>query len=291
MEVRLGSLFALVMLINAPVPIQAEEPPLPERSTRRTRAVEFHLRAQERTGVLVPMYVYPANVHTNVAWNRLMDLKRRFETVPFWVIVNPASGPGKDVDANYTKGIDRLLGAGCVVLGYVSTSYGKRPAEDVRADIDRWEKFYPRTQGIFFDEMINEDTDAAAGHQVKLNRFAHNRGYWPTVANPGTDTPGRYFVADAADVIVIHEAETWPTEAKLKGDYFGGYSDFPPFTRAVLTYSQPTLDPNTLAMVRKYARWVYVTEDQYRPNDPKADNPWDSLSKHLEAVCEQMAKP
>lgn len=291
MPIRVLAPSAIVLLAGLLTLVRGEEPPLPERSTRRTRAAEFHLRAQERTGVLVPLYVYPENVHTNAVWNRLIDVKRRFETVPFWVIVNPASGPGKEVDANYTKGIDRLVGAGCVVLGYVSTSYAKRPAEDVRADIDRWEKFYPRTQGIFFDEMIYEDTDAAVQHQVKLNRYAHNHGYWPTVANPGTDTPGRYFATDAADVIVIHEADSWPAEAKLKGDYFGGYSDYPPFTRAVLTYSQPKFDPTTLAMVRKYARWVYVTEDQYRPNDPKADNPWDTLSKHLEEVCEQLAKP
>lgn len=241
--------------------------------------------------MLVPMYVYPADIHKNAVWNRLMDVKRRFETVPFWVIVNPASGPGTEVDANYTKGIDRLQGAGCVVLGYVSTSYGKRPAADVHADIDRWGKFYPRTQGIFFDEMLYEDTDAAAQQQVKLNRYAHNHGYWPTVANPGTDTPGRYFAADAADVIVIHEADSWPMEAKLKGDYFGGNSDYPPFTRAVLVHSLAKFDPQPLQMTRKYARWVYVTEDPYRPNDPKADNPWDTLSKHLEATCEQLAKP
>jgi hypothetical protein len=43
------------------------------------------------------------------------------------VVVNPASGPGKAADANYTKAIDRLRGAGCVVLGYVTTNYGKRP--------------------------------------------------------------------------------------------------------------------------------------------------------------------
>jgi hypothetical protein len=263
----------------------------PTPAQRRERALQFHVRAQQRTGVLVPLYVYPANVHTNATWNRLMDVKRRFETVPFWVIVNPASGPGKDVDANYTKGIDRLQGAGCVVLGYVTTSYGKRPTADVQADIDRWRTFYPRTHGIFFDEMIYADTDAAARHQMTLNQYAREQGYWPTVANPGTDTPGRYFAADAADVIVVHEADSWPTEAKLQGDYFGGYSDFPPFTRAVLTYSQPKFDPAALTMVRKYARWVYVTEDQYRPNDPQADNPWDTLSKHLEAMCEQLAKP
>jgi hypothetical protein len=290
MSIRVLAPSTIVLLAGLLTLVRGEDPQLPERSERRSRAIEFHLRAQERTGVLVPMYVYPANIHTNAVWNRLMDVKRRFETVPFWVIVNPASGPGSEVDANYTKAIDRLQGAGCVVLGYVTTSYGKRPAPDVHADIDRWRRFYPRTQGLFFDEMIYEDTDAAAAHQVKLNRYAHNHGYWPTVANPGSDTPGRYFAADAADVIVIHEADSWPTEAKLKGDYFGGYADYPPFTRAVLVYSQPKLDLPSLTMTRKYARWVYVTEDQYRPNDPKADNPWDTLSKHLEAICEELAK-
>ena len=291
MSIRVLAPSAIVLLASLLTLVRGEESQLPERSERRSRAIEFHLRAQERTGVLVPMYVYPENIHKNAVWNRLMDLKRRFETVPFWVIVNPASGPGTDVDANYTKGIDRLQGAGCIVLGYVSTSYGKRLAADVHTDIDRWGKFYPRTQGIFFDEMIYEDTEAAAQHQVRLNRYAHNHGYWPTVANPGADTPGRYFAADAADVIVIHEADSWPTEAKLKGDYFGGYSDFPPFTRAVLVHSLAKFDPQPLQMVRRYARWVYVTEDPYRVNDPKADNPWDVLSKHLEVTCEQLAKP
>ena len=54
-----------------------------------------------------------------------------YREVPFWVIVNPASGPGEAVDANYTKAIDRLIGAGCVVLGYVPTDYGRAPFEQV----------------------------------------------------------------------------------------------------------------------------------------------------------------
>lgn len=257
---------------------------------RREKAQQFHLRAQERTGVLVPMYVYPANVHTNPAYNRLIDLKRRHETVPVWVIVNPASGPGRRADPNYTKAIDRLQGAGCVVLGYVTTSYARRPETDVRADIDHWLALYPRVQGIFFDEMTYEDADARAKYQAALNRYAHDAGCWPTVANPGAETPGRYFAADAADVIVVHEGSDWPKEDRLKGDYFGGYADYPPFSRGVLVHSMPTLDPERLRAVRKYARWVYVTEDPYRTNDPAADNPWDVLSKHLDALCEELAK-
>jgi len=89
---------------------------------RREQAQQFHLRAQQRTGLLVPMYTYPGNVHKNPAYNRLIEAKRRYETLPTWVIINPASGSGAEIDANYTKAIDRLCGAGCVVLGYVTTS-------------------------------------------------------------------------------------------------------------------------------------------------------------------------
>jgi hypothetical protein len=274
-------------LVVLPIgPVTGDETP---GARRRQQAQQFHLRAQERTGLLVPLYVYPGNVERNEAYTRLIDLKRRHETVPVWVIVNPASGPGKRVDANYTRAIDRLRGAGCVVLGYVSTSYAKRPAADVRKDVDRWPEFYPRVHGIFFDEMVYEDTDAAAGYQAALSRYAHDAGLWPTVGNPGADTPGRYFAADAADVIVVHEGNAWPREERLRGERPGGYADHPPFTRAVLLHSQPALDAAALRTARKYCRWVYVTEGVFRPDDPAA-NPWDRLSKHTEALFEQLAK-
>lgn len=274
----------LVCLLTGHVS-RSEEP-----AARRERAVQFHLRAQERTGLLVPLYVYPADIHTNKVYNRLIDLKRRYETVPMWVIVNPASGPGKDVDANYTKAIDRLQGAGCVTLGYVSTSYSQRPKKEIEADVDTWLKLYPRIQGLFFDEMIYEDTDAGVEFMQSLNRYARDAGCWPVVANPGTDTPGRYFAGDCADVIVVHEGDQWPAETRMKGDFFGGYSDHPPFTRAVLIHSLAKFDPKPLGMVRKYARWIYVTDDPYRPNDSKADNPWDTLSQHMETLCDELAK-
>jgi len=262
-----------------------------EPSQRREKAMQFHLAAQQRTGILVPMYVYPENVHTNLHFNRLIEIKRRFETVPIWVIVNPASGPGIAVDANYTKAIDRLQGAGCVVLGYVSTEYGKRDAGLVKNDIDHWKTMYPKTQGIFFDEMNYQDEDSWVNHQVRLNQYAKQQGFWPTVSNPGADTPGKYFAAEAADVIVIHEGSKWPEEARIHGNYFGGYSDYPPFTRAVLLHSMAKVDPAQVQMVRKYARWIYVTEDPYKPGDPQADNPWDKLSAHMESLCQQLSKP
>lgn len=255
---------------------------------RRLDTMEFHLRAQQKAGLLVPMYIYPANIHTNADYNRLIELKKQFPTIPFWVIVNPASGPGTQVDANYTKAIDRLRGAGCVCLGYVRTDYAKRSVSDVKKDLDLWLKLYSAIQGVFFDEMIYEDTDRGVQQQLAFKEHARSIGLWPIVANPGTDTPSRYFAANVADVIVVHEGDAWAKEDRLKGDYFGGYSDYPPFTRAVLLHSLPKLDVVQLRMTTKYARWIYVTEDPYRPGDPKADNPWDSLSKHLPEICESL---
>ena len=284
------SLVMAVALTSISAPVSNSIADDSAAARRRERAQQFHIRAQERTGLLVPMYIYPADIHKNPAYNRLIDLKRRYQTVPIWVILNPASGPGADVDANYTKAIDRLKGAGCVVLGYVTTSYGKRPDGEVRGDIDRWLEMYPEILGIFFDEMIYEDSEAGAKYQADLNGYAHAAGCWPTVANPGAETPGRYFAADAADVIVVHEGDSWPKEERLKGDYFGGYADYPAFTRGVLLHSQPRLDPEALRMARKYVRWLYVTEAPYRAGDPQASNPWSRLSTHLEALCGALAE-
>jgi hypothetical protein len=277
---------AIFLLISGETPSQDEA----RSARRRQSAQEFHLRAVERTGVLIPMYLYPENIHKNVAYNHLIALKRRHETVPIWVILNPASGPGKLTDDNYVKAIDRLRGAGCVILGYVTTSYGKRPAAEVRKDIDQWLALYERIHGIFFDEMIYEDTEAGAKHQAALRQYAHDAGCWPTVANPGAETPGRYFATAAADVIIVHEGNAWPKEERLKGDFFGGYSDYPPFTRGILLHSQPTFDKAALRTVRPYVRWVYITEGVYRPDDPKAANPWDRLSMHLEELCQQLGE-
>ena len=267
-----------------------KEGPADGGAARAERVREFHLRAQQPGGLLVPLYVYPGDVTENPAFQGLIDLKRQYETVPVWVIVNPASGPGKKVDPNYTRAIDRLAGAGCVVIGYVTTSYAKRPAADVHAEVDGWRKMYPRVHGIFFDEMTYEDTDAGVKYQAGLSDYAHEAGCWPTVANPGADTPGRYFAGDAADVIIVHEGNAWPAEDRLKGEQPGGYADHPPHTRAVLVHSTAQLDPAALRTARRYARWFYVTEAPFRPNDPAAANPWDRLSSHADALFEQLSK-
>jgi Spherulation-specific family 4 len=280
--------YALLWLLGVLVgelSVNAQESPaltLAASSARAQQSRQFHIAASQGTGLLIPMYVYPADIHTNASYNRLMELKRRFERIPFWVILNPSSGPGQQVDANYFKAVDRLIGAGCSVLGYVLTGYGKRSLAEVAKDLQAWQRLYPRTQGIFFDEMVYENDSAQVAHQLKLSHAARELGFWPIVGNPGADTPEPYFAANVADVIVVHEGAEWPQEKQLHGDYFGGHSDYPPWSRGVLVHSMPRVSRQKVAMLCKYARWIYVTEDQFVD---RTDNPWDVLSAHLEATC------
>ena len=283
-------LAAAELLCAMSMPTPAQEPADADRPSQRLLdSQRFHYEAVQNPGLLIPLYIYPSDIHTNAVYNRVMDLRRKYSKVPFWVILNPASGPGSEVNSNYTKAIDRLTGAGCQVLGYIPTGYGETSVQTVTDQLQTWRKLYPRVHGVFFDEMIYEDTLAGVKHQKKLNSIARGMGYWPTVGNPGADTPGRYFEAKCADVIVIHESNDWPTKAKLHGDYFGGHADYPAFTRAVMVHSQPKLNVAALRTTAKYARWVFVTDDTYQPNDPAHPNPWDQISSHLEAMCQALS--
>lgn len=253
----------------------------------------FMALANQPTGLIVPLYQYPADIHRNTAFNRLMDLKKSHPTVPVCVILNPANGPGKtDLDPNYVKAIDRLHGAGIVLLGYVSTHYAQVPLEQVAKDIKLWKMRSPRINGIFLDEMTNEDVAAHVDHYVKATAIAHDAGFWPVFSNPGTPTTEPYFKQAAADVIVVHENEKFPSEESLRGDYFGGYADYPPFTRAVLVHSLKVFDREKFARTRKYVRWIYVTHDRFDsqadPNDPK-NNPWDELSDHIDTMFDELS--
>jgi hypothetical protein len=285
MSSRIAAVIAGLVLLGI-AGIKAAEPEQHPGAAAMAAGRQFMRLSTEPTGILIPLYIYPANIHTNAAYNRLIELKLEHPTVPVCAIVNPASGPGAERDANYVKAIDRLHGAGIVVIGYVSTEYARRPRADVERDIARWGELYPKINGLFLDEMTNDVEGAGAehiAHYAALTQFGHEAGYWPVIANPGTATPGAYFDAPAADVIVIHEGNSFPDEATLKGDYFGGNADYPPFTRAGLVHSRETWDDERFATLSKYVRWVYVTDDIYTT---PADNPWDSLSRHMERMFE-----
>ena len=50
-------------------------------------------------------------------------------------------------------------------------------------------------------------------------------------------------------------------------------------------YGQKQLNANDVRMAQKYTRWIYVTQDTYKPGDDAHPNPWDQLSEHLDELC------
>ena len=87
-----------------------------------------------RLRLLVPAYFYPAGDGSK-DWDRLFAASA---TVPIVAIVNPASGPGKKAAPNYLELFAKAQRTEKITLiGYVPTSYGKRPLAEVKADVDR----------------------------------------------------------------------------------------------------------------------------------------------------------
>jgi Spherulation-specific family 4 len=102
---------------------------------------------EARVRILIPAYFYPGG-KTLDDWQRMIDASTR---VPIIAVMNIESGPGRDRNPEYAAILDRAIDHGVTVVGYVHTRYGARPASEVESEIDRWLKYYPPIQGIFFD--------------------------------------------------------------------------------------------------------------------------------------------
>jgi hypothetical protein len=115
--------------------------------------------------LLVPAYFYPSGQGLK-SWEQLLAAAGK---TPIVAIVNPASGPGKQVDEHYRALLLRARRSKLTLIGYVTLGYARRPVADVKADVDRWLSFYPEIGGIFFDEQPSGPEHAA----FAADCFAH----------------------------------------------------------------------------------------------------------------------
>jgi hypothetical protein len=238
-----------------------------------------------RNGIIIPYYLYPNNPYNDATVLALLTLIRRYPTVPVLVVINPGSGPGSGTDGNYTAFIRVLKAAGAKVCGYISTAYAVRAEAEVKADMDLWLSLYTaaRIDGIFMDEQPYELTvggvDTVALY-ARYTDYAHSLGLWPVIGNPGANQQGAHFATRTADIIIVNEVGTYPSESDMLGNFVGGHVDYPRTLRAALVYGQSSLDLAAFRTLCKYVQYVYVTHDALSPN------PWDSVSTLLE---QQMA--
>jgi hypothetical protein len=225
--------------------------------------------------LLVPAYFYPAGKGEK-EWERLLAAPGEAGVV---AIVNPASGPGRQVDANYTKVLEQAKKSKVTLIGYVSTRYGKRKTEEVQADVDQWVRFYPGIQGIFFDEQASgteqlEQLASLYEHVRKTHKLTL------VVTNPGTVCDEKYLIRPASDVACLYEGhEHW--------DRFtppAWTKDLKPDRIAALAYQVSAADmPKVLRQAHdRHLGWIYVTDD-------KRNNPWDQLPSYWEEEVKELA--
>jgi hypothetical protein len=238
---------------------------------------------QEKTKLrlLVPAYFYPAGQGLK-EWQKMMDAAA---DVPVVAIVNPASGPGQKIDDNYRDVVAKARKAKVTLIGYVSTSYGKRSLDEVKTDIDRWVEFYPQVQGFFFDEQPSgkEHVD----HYAALAEHARKKiDKALLIANPGTVCAEEYLTRATADVFCVFE--------NLKG-----FDDFKlpawaekvsPERFAALPYNVAKAEQmreHVKASAKRFGH-LYVTDDS-------GNNPWDRLpgywTEEVEAVKRSNGQP
>lgn len=226
--------------------------------------------------LLVPAYFYPAGKGAK-EWERLLVAPEEAGVV---AIVNPASGPGRRVDANYTNVSEQAKKSKVTLIGYVSTSYGKRKTEEVKADVDQWVRFYPGIQGIFFDEQASgteqlEQLAALYEHVQKTHKLPL------VVTNPGTICDEKYLTRPASDVACLYEGhEHW--------DRFtppAWTKELKPDRIAALAYQVPAADmPKYLRQAQdRRLGWIYITDD-------KGTNPWDQLPTYWEEEVKELVK-
>jgi hypothetical protein len=168
-------------------------------------AIAFHansaIAATTVMPLVVPAYFDPVGKGAT-DWNTLTTTAAK---VPTTVILNPNSGPGKNADASYVAAIAKVHAAGGRVIGYVSSSYGKRSLSAVTTDINTYAALY-KIDGFFIDEMTSDNvTSHIQFYQSIYNYIKGLSPKYSVMGNPGTNIPELYASLPVADQFVVFE--------------------------------------------------------------------------------------
>ncbi|KAI3172813.1 CAZyme family GH135 [Penicillium roqueforti] len=163
------------------------------------------------TGLLVPLYAWPGTDK----WNTLYDSIAAHPSIPFYLIINPSTGPG---DTEYPEDVFITAIAklnsypNTKILGYTYTNQGTRDSSEIEKDIAiyaKWASYAGQNitlSGTFFDEAANGEDPSKLAYFENLSRKSKSGNLTTVIFNPGVK-----LVADvakwfaAADFIVEYE--------------------------------------------------------------------------------------
>ncbi|WZP00738.1 spherulation-specific family 4 protein [Isosphaeraceae bacterium EP7] len=228
--------------------------------------------------LLVPAYFYPAGKSLD-DWERIFKGALR---TPLTIIANPNSGPGETEDANYLAVIHRAASSQIAIAGYVDTGYAKRPTAEVRADIEKWIRFYPEIGGIFLDSQSPraEHVDYYAALRTFVAEKI-SRGF--VITNPGTTCAEEYFSRPATDVACVFASHEPFDNFRLPATWSGRY---PSKNFAAIPYGiegEAAMRGSIRQAASGHLGYIYVS-------DAKSPNPWDHLPRYWEAEVDAVRR-
>lgn len=233
--------------------------------------------------MLMPLYNYP-NWYSpaDYIWD---DVAAANSQVSITAIINPNNGPGGcPPNDDYLHGLNDLRTAGAIIVGYIYTSYGSRPLDDAKADVDLYDQCFD-IDGIFFDETASDAADL--GYYKELYDYVKSKSnLYKVILNPGTHIDESYISEPAGDIVIIFEGYScdWPP---YQPDSYVTDGTYPAERFAVLIHSVPSVSIMqahiNLAIARNIG-YVYVTDDA-------PSNPWDSLPSFWQAEINYIQSP
>lgn len=148
--------------------------------------------------IIVTTYTYPGNSY----WEKVV--KMGGEKISY-VIINPSSGPGKKKDENYASQIKKVKKAKIKVIGYIPTTYQKRPIKEVYDDIRKYFDLYGKENidGFFFDEIAVEKEEEVKYMKELYNYVKGLSKDYLIVSNPGRQITDE--ISPYSDIFVTSE--------------------------------------------------------------------------------------
>jgi hypothetical protein len=150
------------------------------------------------------------------------------------------------------------------VAGYVDTDYGRRPASDALADLDRFLRWYEVT-GVCFDRAAGPAD--RLGYYAALSREARGAGARDVVFNHGAHPLEAY--ADHADLLGTFEGP-WRAYARLAVPRWTRARPVGQFYHVVYSVPPENFGQAFLLAIRRRAGCAYIT-------DHGGANPYDRL--------------
>lgn len=220
------------------------------------------------TGIIVPLYAWPGTD----AWNTVYESIAAHPSTPFYLIINPDTGPGTTEypEEAYITAIAKLNSYSNVqVLGYTYTNHGSRASSDVESDIAayaKWSSYAGKDislAGIFFDQTPNGEDKSKLAYFQRLSSAAKNSNLVTVVFNPGAKIladVAKWFAA--ADFIVEYENTYANWVALAPTEHLSGQANYAK-DAVILNQTPADASINTVAKLAKNLGLgaIYLTYD------------------------------